>query len=795
MQRDFLALMGVIVIAAAFGCGKNIAAGTGDTGEVDDGGLDGGGTGRDGGGSCTRDAECKAPTPKCVQSSGACVACLQTTDCAEKETCIGNACKPGTIICKVDKDCDGMKCDTGNGKCVECVADRDCKTNYVCQNGSCKPSTGSPCGADSDCDLGELCIDKTCVPGCRTDRDCPNNLQCDPAHGAHGGCVECLSKEDCTGGFQCADGKCQFFCTTDADCPGRHCEPTSKQCVDCLATDNCPLGNICDQTKKCVPGCTSTRDCQTPLKCDAAAKPNGKCVECLADADCGSGNKTCTGGTCVTKCASDADCGGLKCNTGSGLCVECLATDDCQLGNICNTSNNCVPGCASTRDCPSPLKCEPSLGSNGACVQCLADADCGAGAKCVSNNCQQTCTSDANCTAGHCDTPSGKCVECLEDAHCALGTICISESCTPGCNDTPDCPQPKKCNTSTSPGQCVDCMTNTDCATNGTCTAGKCIYPGKQCGEACTFGSTDCAQGLTCGYFLQQCLPICTTAAECPDSQCLVFGGTSGVCMVCPPPTCDPPCASNEECQDGTCIKKCFPPCDFGFACDNGACTAVASDCTTACTPGTFCYAKTCTPVVTGSCPAGMIYLQDPPVCNDRFEASLKDGSVGNADGTDVTATAASMAGALPLASVTYYQANQICKNSGKRLCTAPEWQAACQGPDQNVYPYGATYVAGVCNSDGINNGTLNTGSSIGCISQTGVVDMSGNVWEWTDTQYSATTDRKILGGGYTSTDVNSACTSDLNFLKDDTYPNGLSAPLPLTEVRDTLGFRCCLTK
>ena len=86
---------------------------------------------------------------------------------------------------------------------------------------------------------------------------------------------------------------------------------------------------------------------------------------------------------------------------------------------------------------------------------------------------------------------------------------------------------------------------------------------------------------------------------------------------------------------------------------------------------------------------------------------------------------AVSIPGVLPSACITWFQANQACLLSGKRLLTNREWQgAAASTPDPgtdngttdcNV----ATYVPS------------NTGSRSNCKSAWGVFDMVGNVDEW----------------------------------------------------------------
>src|SRR5262245_7173049 len=86
---------------------------------------------------------------------------------------------------------------------------------------------------------------------------------------------------------------------------------------------------------------------------------------------------------------------------------------------------------------------------------------------------------------------------------------------------------------------------------------------------------------------------------------------------------------------------------------------------------------------------------------------------------------AVSIPGVAPSACITWFQANQACLLSGKRLLTNREWQGAAAGtPDP-----GTDNLTTDC---AVNSpGQVNTGSRSNCKSAWGVFDMVGNVNEW----------------------------------------------------------------
>jgi hypothetical protein len=86
---------------------------------------------------------------------------------------------------------------------------------------------------------------------------------------------------------------------------------------------------------------------------------------------------------------------------------------------------------------------------------------------------------------------------------------------------------------------------------------------------------------------------------------------------------------------------------------------------------------------------------------------------------------AVSIPGVLPSHSLTWFQATAVARNSGKRLPTNAEWQAAALGT-----PDGTDCHVPVPGGPGP-FGTVPTGSKGNCVSDVGAFDMVGNLVEW----------------------------------------------------------------
>ncbi len=150
---------------------------------------------------------------------------------------------------------------------------------------------------------------------------------------------------------------------------------------------------------------------------------------------------------------------------------------------------------------------------------------------------------------------------------------------------------------------------------------------------------------------------------------------------------------------------------------------------------------------------------------------------------------------AYPVTSLTWCDAHAFCAWAGKRLCGAigggpldpslfgrasfDEWFAVCSNDGRSAYPYGATYAPGACNGDDHGTGgPVPVGALATCASGAGgPLDLSGNVWEWTDA-CDAEGRCFARGGAYNSPATELAC-------------GGIIASLR-TLGATTIGFRCC---
>lgn len=143
-----------------------------------------------------------------------------------------------------------------------------------------------------------------------------------------------------------------------------------------------------------------------------------------------------------------------------------------------------------------------------------------------------------------------------------------------------------------------------------------------------------------------------------------------------------------------------------------------------------------------------------------------------------------------PMTNVTWYGATAYAQWAGKRLPTEAEWEKAARGTDGRKFVWGADFDAGMMRFGQDNIGPVGErpkGASVyGCL------DMAGNVWEWTSSQFKPypyaaadgredptnTTQRRVArGGSFTGEPYIATTTYRFRPLPEDAYY--------------FLGFRC----
>ena len=785
------------------------------------------------------DKACDADGYACAQTKsgsadGTCVAvpnghgCANVADCGSgfcvDNTCCNTACTEGGYACggwltgQADGVCApipvGSTCTTadqcGSGFCIDgyccdtlCDGDAEsCKTIQTgLPNGQCGPvKNGQSCSANAQCGSNHcadgLCCDSTCAGTCEScrgqltggqDGQClpiPEGQdpakECEPlgsgacqttgsCNGERGcathegeacgnaatcaagglgvqpgnqcsslGLCETRAAEDC-GAYRCLAGECLTTCELDQDCE------SPNRCISGRCRNGTGVGAACDTNDECDSG-----QCAEGVCCEAVC--DGPCESCLAqrnglaDGQCGpieAGRAPKRASACPQAgevCGADGKC------DGDGSC-RVAAPEGTNCGTACTEGSEQIRACDGFGQCATtnvesclPYDCVP--GGTTCASRCATNADCAAGAVC-DRDAGECAVSDATCKDGFTVlTPEGQ-------EHDCAPYRCVAGACRDACSTSNDCASGYACEGSS-------CRLS-DSGEGGATTEGDVTRAKTDSGCGCRAAGTPAPAGagwlasiLLAGFALRRrrawraySLGLVMALSACKKDVDVAVKGT-----------------------------------------DDGNNDQTLEDCADATPPETR-GGPSMVPV--GRAGGGCVWIDATEVTGEQMaslaQLSAEERASFLAEGCEASELgAAAGVGALPMTNVDWCEAATFCAFAGKRLCgeqdSESEWQTVCTDGDNAEFPYQELADPDKCRiqaEEPVPSGSLAT-----CATPTGVLDLVGNVREWT-AECNGTSPQAacaVRGGSYLDDAGSAGCEA-----RKSVERNKRSADL---------GFRCC---
>ncbi|GAC1467257.1 MAG: hypothetical protein PVS3B3_25970 [Ktedonobacteraceae bacterium] len=182
-------------------------------------------------------------------------------------------------------------------------------------------------------------------------------------------------------------------------------------------------------------------------------------------------------------------------------------------------------------------------------------------------------------------------------------------------------------------------------------------------------------------------------------------------------------------------------------------------------------------------------YIDSWPVTNEEYQRFVLESNI-NPPAQWRKGNFLEKKGKHPVTGINWYEAMAYANWAGKRLPTAAEWEKAARGTDGRNYPWGEGFDVQRCNTiESGKKGTTPVSQYQTGISIYGILDMAGNVWEWTSDEIkprgmgrqAQETKRVLKGGSWNSPKGSAECAA-------------FTSAWPHEQIENT-GFRCALSR